>query len=105
MINAKGEDIDIRVLADGKELFSVIIPHKGGIRVPEKGPAIINGPDARLIRNLEINGDTKNLRIIEKNSGMEGSFPDMDSMKTEHGLTIEVQKDRVQLREGINLPD
>jgi hypothetical protein len=105
IINTKGKDIDIQVLADGKELFSVVVPYKGGVRVPEKGPAIINGPDAKLIEDLEMKLDTKILKVIEKNSGMEGAFSCIDFLRKKQGLTIEVKRDHIQIREGIDLPD
>lgn len=105
VVNTKGEDIDIQVLADDKELFSVIVPYKGRVRIPEEGPAIINGPDAILIENVGIKADIEVIAVIEKHSGMEEAFTNIDSLRIEEGLTIEVKGDHIQLREGIDLPD
>lgn len=105
IINSSGKDIKIQVSADGEELFTVMVPYRGGQRIPERGPAIINGPDARLIEDIEIKRGIQVLRVVEKISGMEEVFTGIESLEIEGGFTIEIKSAYIQLREGIGLPD
>ncbi len=96
IINKKEGDVEVKALADNKELFSEKIELK--TKLPSEGE-VFPPPGKYPVRELkvEIYRNVKVLEIKEMNSGLETSFDITDFSAKGAGFRISVEEDDILL--------